>query len=84
MCSRTSLGRSLNQALASACGKSLGSWSKNRISIPRMAVTGATSVLATFVGSRAGFSLSLASCDFTKTMRRGHMFAEVGPILARS
>ena len=52
--------------------------------MPMMAVTGAFMVLSTLPGSRAGLSFSFAAFDFTKTMRIGHMLADVGPILARS
>ena len=48
-----------------------------------MAVTGAAIVFCTLPASRAGFNFSLAAFDLTKTMRIGHMLAEVGPILGQ-
>ena len=49
-----------------------------------IAVAGAAIVLSTLPGWSRGRSFSFASVERTKTIRIGDMFAEVGPIFARS
>src|SRR5690349_12042285 len=52
--------------------------------MPRMAVTGAVIAFVTLPSARAGFSRSFAAGDLTKTIRNGHMLAEVGPNFVNS
>ena len=49
-----------------------------------IAVTGAVLILSRFPSEAHSASLTLASSDFTQTIRAGCMLAEVGPIFSSS